>query len=255
MYEVVVALLRPYTVFCLILLVAVVNLWWRRRETRGRLLLLTIPFVVLQLVSTPAVAHLALGSLEWRYPPLEIRPSDCQAIVVLAGGILPPDEVRDRTELADDTRLRCLYAAELYRQGPACPVLVSGGKVDPEDPGPSHARVMAEFLKTQGVAVADLIVEESSRTTYENAVESARQLKERRLNKIVLVVDAVDMVRASGCFTRQGFEVTAAACHYRARPFQFTPLTLVPNAGAVRNCERAWHEWLGILWYSCWGRM
>src|ERR1700682_5713445 len=140
MYEAVVALVRPHTVLWLILLVAVVNLWRKRRETRGRVLLLTIPFAALQLVSTPVVAHLALGSLEWQYPPLESRPADCQAIVVLAGGILPPDEVRDRAELADATRLRCLYAAELYCQGPACPVLVSGGKVDPDDPGPAHAR-------------------------------------------------------------------------------------------------------------------
>src|SRR5881394_4046249 len=107
MYETVVAFLRPYTLLWLVLLVAVINLWRKRRETRRRLLLVTIPFVALQLISTPLVAHL-----------------------VLAGGVFSPDEVRDRAELADDTRLRCLYAAELYRQGPACPILVSGGKVD-----------------------------------------------------------------------------------------------------------------------------
>jgi uncharacterized SAM-binding protein YcdF (DUF218 family) len=163
--------------------------------------------------------------------------------------------VRGRAELADDTRLRCLYAAELYRQGPACPILVSGGKVDREAPGPAHARVMAEFLQTQGVPAADLIIEDTSRTTYENAVESGRELKRRRLDKIILVVDAVDMCRAARCFTRQEIEVTAAACHYRARPFEFSALTLVPNVGAVRNCERVGHEWVGVVWYWCRGRI
>jgi uncharacterized SAM-binding protein YcdF (DUF218 family) len=169
--------------------------------------------------------------------------------------MLPPDEVWDRAELADDTRLRCLYAAQLYRQGPACPVLVSGGKVDPDELGPAYAQVMAEFLQTQGVAAVDIIREDKSRTTYENAVQSAHELKQRGLGKIMLVVDAVDMLRAAGCFRKQGFEVTAAACHYRAKPFRFSLLSLVPNAGAVRNNERVWHEWAGAVWYWCWGRI
>jgi uncharacterized SAM-binding protein YcdF (DUF218 family) len=132
---------------------------------------------------------------------------------------------------------------------------VSGGKVDPEDPGPAFARVMAEFLQKQGVSAADLIVEDTSRTTYENAVESARALKQRRLDRVVLVVDAVDMYRAVRCFERQGIEVTPAASYYRAKPFQFSPLTLVPNANAVRNVQRVSHEWLGTAWYWCLGRL
>jgi uncharacterized SAM-binding protein YcdF (DUF218 family) len=255
MYETVATLLRPYTLIWLFLLVGVVTLWCKRRETRGRLLLLTIPFVALHLLSTPMVAHLALGTLEWQYPPLERRPVDCEAIVVFAASILPPDEVRDQAELADNTRLRCLYAAELYRQSDACPILVSGGKVNPEDVGPPHARVMAEFLQGQGVPAADLIVEDHSRTTYENALESSRKLKERHLRKVILVADAVDMCRAVRCLTRQGIDVTAAPSYYRAKPFNFTLRALVPNAEAIENSECVWHEWLGVAWYWCQGRI
>src|ERR1043166_8587336 len=91
--------------------------------------------------------------------------------------------------------------------------------------------------------------------SYARASTSSRQLKQRGLEKILLVVDAIDMYRAERCFIRQGIDVTAAPSYYRARPFEFSPLTLVPSAEAARNSERAAHEWLGVLWYACHGRI
>jgi uncharacterized SAM-binding protein YcdF (DUF218 family) len=255
MYEVVSGLFRPYTLLWLLVLAALIYCWTTQREKRRRLLVVTIPLVALQFFSTPIVAHLALGSLEWQYPPLESRPADCQAIVVLASGTYAADEVRDRPVLADDTRLRCIYAAALYRQGQPCPVLVSGGKVHADDPDPACAHVMARFLQNERVAATDLVIEDGSRTTYENAVEASRLLRRCGLSKVLLVVDAVDMYRAVCCFRRQGIEVTAAPSYYRAKPLTFRPMMLLPNASAVRNSEHVGHEWLGVAWYWCCGRI
>jgi len=71
----------------------------------------------------------------------------------------------------------------------------------------------------------------------------------------LLVTDAVDMVRAVGCFRKQDVQVIPAACHYRATPFQPTLFTFLPSAGAVRNCQRVSHEWLGVAWYGAHGRL
>jgi uncharacterized SAM-binding protein YcdF (DUF218 family) len=60
---------------------------------------------------------------------------------------------------------------------------------------------------------------------------SARRLKACGLAQALLVVDALDMFRAAACFARQGIEVIPAASHYRARPFEFTSLTLVRGLG------------------------
>ncbi len=249
MYEFAVALLKPYTLFYLLTAAGLIQLWYRRRETRRRLLLLTIPFVGLTIVSSPWVSYLSLGTLEWQYPPLDRRPADTQAIVVLAADLQPPDSVRARAELGEDSLLRCLHAAELYRQGPPCPIVVSGGKVDAETPGPGCAQVMAEFLQALGVRPDDLIVEDVSRTTFENAVECRKILARRQIAKVILVVDAVDMYRAARCFAKQGVEVTPSACHHRATDGQFSVFALIPSPEAARNCQRVWHEWLGVIWY------
>jgi uncharacterized SAM-binding protein YcdF (DUF218 family) len=214
-----------------------------------------VAFVGLTLVCTPAAAHLALGSLEWQYCPADEMPDDAQAIVVLSAGIRPPSGARAQAELDEDSLQRCLHAADLYRQRPTCTVVVSGGKVDADGPGPACAPVMRDFLVRLGVRASDIVVEDSSRTTYENAVECVKLLKQRRLDRVVLVTDAVDMFRALRCFRKQGLEPTPSPCHYHATAFEVSFFAFVPSLGAAGACQRAWHEWLGTAWYWLKGRI
>jgi uncharacterized SAM-binding protein YcdF (DUF218 family) len=255
MYRFAVDLLQPYPLLYLATGLAIANLWHRRRESRGRLAVVTLAFVALTLPSIPAVSHLALGSLEWQYPPAGGGPADGEAIVVLSAGVLPPDPTRGPAELDEDSIRRCLHAARLYHQGGPCPVLVSGGKVDPESPAPACAGLMRDLLLCLGVRASDVLVEDASRTTYENAVESAKLLRQHRLDRAVLITDAVDMFRAAGCFRKQGVEVAPAACHYRATRLEGSFVDFLPSPGAARGCARAWHEWLGAAWYRLWGRI
>jgi len=255
MYEIITWLLEPFTLVYLLFLAALLNLWRKPREKRGQLILLTAAFVGLSLVCCPTVAYLALGSLEWHYPPENKRPADAQAIVVLTAGLLAPDGPRTTAELDNDSLQRCLHAAHLYGQGPGCTVIVSGGKVDPSEPGPSTARVMADLLIKLGVKESDVTIEEVSRTTYENAVETTKLLKERQIRKALLVTDAVDMFRALRCFRKQGVELIPSPCHYRATSFQVSLPAFVANPRAALNCNRAFHEWLGMGWYWLNGRI
>jgi uncharacterized SAM-binding protein YcdF (DUF218 family) len=249
MYRFLVDLLQPYPLLFLFTGLAIANLWRRRRETRGRLVVLTLAFLALTLLSTPAVSHLALGSLEWQYPPLQQRPADTEVIVVLSGGVILPDATRGRAELDEDSIRRCLQAARLYHQGEPCPVVVSGGKVDPEAPGPACAELMRDFLVQLGVKGSDVLVEGASRTTYENAVESVKLLQARGLHRAVLVTDAVDLFRAIRCFHKQGAGPVPSASWYRATQLEGSLSNYLPSPGAARGCQRAWHEWLGALWY------
>jgi uncharacterized SAM-binding protein YcdF (DUF218 family) len=134
-------------------------------------------------------------------------------------------------------------------------VLVSGGKNDPDSSDAACAVLMHDFLVERGVSAADLIVETESRTTYENAVESARLLELHGIHKIVLVADAVDMFRAQRCFQKQGVEAIPAPCHYRADHLECSCFDFLPNPNTAANGRRVWHEWLGTAWYWLRGRI
>jgi uncharacterized SAM-binding protein YcdF (DUF218 family) len=247
-------LVQPYTLGMLIAAFGLIMLWRKRREQRRRLLLVTVPFAVLFLLSVPVVSHLVLGSLEWQYPPQEKRPSGAGAIVVLGGGILYPPVEGAKPEVDQSSMERCVQAAKLYHQGKPCPVVVSGASEVSEEGGPSCADVMKDFLLRLDVRPADILIEGASRTTYENAVESCKLLKERRITRIVLVTQAFHMPRAVRCFRKQGVEVVPSGCGYLATEMKFSAHIFLPNAGAALRCELAFHEWLGSLWYRLHGR-
>src|SRR5271166_6478266 len=103
MYEFTVGMLQPYRLIMLLLGLAILYQWRQRRETRRGLVFLTTVYGVLLAMSTPAVAHLALGSLEWQYAPLERRPSEARALVVLASSLRFVSEDETRVEMDGDT--------------------------------------------------------------------------------------------------------------------------------------------------------
>jgi uncharacterized SAM-binding protein YcdF (DUF218 family) len=255
MYNLISYLLHPYVVVLLLFGLAIAHLWGKRPEQRRSLLWLVVPFLLLVVLSTPAVSYWAVGSLEWQYAPRDERPQGVAAIVVLSGGVLAPDRGRDRAELNAASLYRALHAARLYHQASPCPLLVTGGKPDPDTPGPSCADLMAELLVQQGVRPSDVTVEPNSRTTYENAVESRKLLEQRGVSRIVLVTEAIHLHRAVLCFRKQGFEVVPSGCHYRATEFKPSLYYFLPDVGGIGGCEVAGHEWVGLAWYWFAGRI
>jgi len=255
MYWFLVQVVQPFPILFLLVVLGSAILWWRRRETQIRLLLPALPLAGLTMLCFPAVGYVARGSLEWRFPPLREGPSDAGAIVVLSGSISPADSIRTRAELGEDTLSRCLHAMELFRRGWRLPILVSGGKVDPEQRGPTLAAAMRDFLVESGIPASDVMIEDRSRTTYENGLLSAGMLRQRGVHKVVLVTDATHMRRAVGVFRKQGIEAVPSGCRYRATRFEYTLADLLPSPYAAQACQEAFHEWLGILWYRWSGKM
>ncbi len=70
---------------------------------------------------------------------------------------------------------RLIYAAQLYHQGKAEHLLLSGGRIDWISSGAPPAEDMAALLEMLGVPRQALWLESQSRNTYENA-RNARAL-------------------------------------------------------------------------------
>jgi uncharacterized SAM-binding protein YcdF (DUF218 family) len=255
MYRFINALLVPDRALILVLGVLLACLWWKQRELRRRLLLLIVPYSLLLLVSMPLVAYFSRGLFERQYRPITSCPQDSQCIVVLSGYALPRDRNRPRPLLGADTLYRCLHAAELFRTGDGTPLMVTGGIVEPEKEMPPLAHLMRDQLIELGVPPEQIIVEDRSTSTYENAVESGKLLAERQMKRIVLVTDALHMPRASSCFTAQGLEVIPAPCRMQDSTFKLSLENILPSAYAASTMQSVTHELLGLAWYKLKGRI
>jgi uncharacterized SAM-binding protein YcdF (DUF218 family) len=252
-YRIIVTILQPFPLLYLLALVGLLRLWRKGRAEWRLVRWAIVPFLLLGIVSLPAVGHFALGTLEWRYPPQSDSAGDAGVIVVLSGYVRPPSETVPEVELGSDTMSRCLHAARLYKAKPR-PILVSGGRIDAT--GPSLARSMRDFLAGQGIEGKDLLMEEESATTYENALRSGEILSRLGFNRVVLVTSAFHMPRSERCFRAQGFQVVTSPCDYRSVRATWSLCDfLLPSPHAAVGVETAVHEWLGMAWYWLCGRI
>lgn len=255
MYALVLQLVEPYTLLLLTLVVSHV-VAYRASATRGRAFWVTTALLATMIIiSMPWFAYFAMGSLEWRYPPNTLVPGREDVMVVLSGNFVQEDETCQKYRLGSETLDRCLEAANWYKQGSGCRVLVSGGKIVPNGECPAIAEVMREFLIQQGVAADDITVEDQSTTTAENAKFSARLLVENKNGKVFLVTTANHMPRSVACFRKAGISVIATPGRRNAAVLDLTIGSFIPSARAMSQTCQAAHEWTGYAWYWLTGRV
>ena len=230
-----------------------VRLKWARCTASASLLLLLV-------ISSPIVSDLVIGTLEARYP-LEPPPPQGQsydAIVVLGGGILDRGSLRPTVQLTSYSRDRTTCGVDLYQQRYASKLVLTGGDDTFFGAGPILAREMKNWAQRLGVPPADILVEERSRTTYENATGVKALLGP---GSIVLVSSASHLPRATALFRKQGFTVTPAPCDFVAQHKPGDLLHTVdlfdflPSDVAIKHTREALDELGGILLYRLTGKL
>jgi len=250
-------LIDPVLLLTLLGLFLLLALWRRRAQTgSGSVLFMTLIYLLTAFACTPYGAHLLLRELERPFPPLASRPDDLDAVVVLGGALNAGPDPKTLGELGADSLRRCVYAAQLYHDGTRIPIVVSGGNLDPDRFEFSIAEAMREFLIDLGVPEENIVLEDRSKNTMENATFTARILQERKLRRVALVTDGSHLKRAERCFRLQPGDVDLVPCgtHYRAIR---SPLdrrhrwqAFIPCTWAADHCRAAIHEFAGMAWYA-----
>lgn len=220
------------------LLLAIAGLLLARRHPRVGRSIAAVGVATLFVLSMPIVAALLVRSLD-ASPPLDLEVAKgAQAVVILGGGTR-----RGAPEYGGDTlgRLtleRVRYGARVARQT-GLPVLVSGGSVSGDE---TEAKLMREALANEyGVDVR--WAEDRSRTTHENAVESAAILRAAGVRRVVLVAHSFDMPRATSEFASQGIETIAAPTGIVTLRVD-SPLDFLPSVMGIEGSYYALYEML-----------
>jgi uncharacterized SAM-binding protein YcdF (DUF218 family) len=123
------------------------------------------------------------------------RARRAQAIVVLGARVL-----QDGTA-SGALQARAERAADLYRQGLAPLVVLSGGVGRYP---PAEAMAARDVAVSRGVPPDACVVETESHSTAENAAFTARLLRARGLSEAILVTDPYHLLRARQYFWRAG---------------------------------------------------
>ena len=175
-------------------------------------------------------------------PPASFAPRT--AIILLGGGtvynrdkvLVPPREVLARIDVSARNYAACKRTATV------CTVIVSGG--NPQRHPASEADTYLPYLLREQVPRSDIVLENQSLTTYENARNVSAIVGQSRYDSLILVTSAYHMPRALLDFRHFGLDpqplISSAR---RAR------LGVLPRYSNLANAEIALHELIGIAQY------
>ena len=229
-----------------------------RRLRWVRQLLLCSLFLLVAL-SSPLIATPLIGLLESRYSPPQLTSSDrFDAIVVLGGGVDEKGSLRPTTEPSSYSRNRTTCGADLYQQGYAPTLVLTGGDARIFGAGPQEAVEMKRWAIRLGVPESATKIDTEARNTYENATGTKRLIGPA---SILLVSSASHLPRAVPIFTKQGFRVTPAPCDYASQNLprenwdNIDPFDALPNDTSLQQTREAVSEVAGIVIYWLAGKL
>jgi uncharacterized SAM-binding protein YcdF (DUF218 family) len=233
-----------------------------RRESRmGRRLVSSGVGLYLVFLLTP-LAEVLYANLEHPNPPMLHPDASARTIVVLSGYGEDFPSLPVTSKISVETISRMVEGIRLYRDLPGARLIVSGG-ILPDQDGPI-ANLMADFARVMGVPNQDIVIEGLSTTTYENLVEVKKIIGSE---PFLLVTSSGGLRRAVAVARRLGMKpLPAPAAIWAARYFpagmswlewgwKFVGETGYPKAQRLGYLQRAYHEYLGYVWYWMLGRV
>lgn len=222
----------------------------RLHRTAGRALI-AAGIALLYFLSLEPVADRLIRPLESVSATLEGDGINADAVVVLGGGVNDLSWVRTRPEPSPASLQRLVEGIRLARAVRA-PLILSGGSGAIAPTAVREADAMAELAIRLGYPGKDLMIENRSRNTWENA-EQVKALIPGRT--IVLVTSAFHLRRSSDMFRKQGFSVIPAPTGYRSATRPFSADAFIPRAAALDTSSTALAEYASLFWYRLTGKL
>lgn len=192
----------------------------------------------------------------WEVPGKKIKQMPSYDLAVVLGGMFDYNNGLDVLSIRRGGD-RIWQALSLYNRGLVKKILISGDSGYISDRQLKEAKRLRDELVIWGIPSEDIWIDSLSKNTYENAVESAKIIKENAYtNKsILLVTSSTHMKRSLACFKKQGIPATPFSTdHYtgKKRSYHWDEF-IIPSINTANDWSRLAHEWVGYLMYKMMG--
>jgi len=238
-------LLSPLSLILVLLAVALVLLWFTRRQRLGKLVA-TAGFVLFVVLAYGWLGGPALRALERAYVPMVAPPPSIHWIVILGGSAWSDPDLPPLWRATEPTLARAVEGVRLYRRLPGAKLVVTGGTA-------FEAETMAALAAELGVPREAIVTDAASPDT-ESQARMVRDLLKGE--PCILVTSAVHMRRSLAFFRKAGVLALPAPADYLSHSHRtLSPSDFFPSPGRIRGADAAVHEYLGLAWGWLTGRI
>jgi uncharacterized SAM-binding protein YcdF (DUF218 family) len=204
--------------------------------------------VVLYAFSTQWVADRLFAYIEGPGPKLAVQAlPKTDAVVVLSGMLATPAAVPNGYEWGGAAD-RFFDGLAAFQAGKAPLLVFTAGKLPWEHHASNEGARLVQIAHQLGVPMPNIRLTAPVENTADEAREVAKLLGNKK--RVILVTSAFHMPRAASLFERQGFGVVRFAVDYQVGEQQTTPMTFMPDSGALGKSSAAIRELLGRAYYA-----
>lgn len=192
--------------------------------------------------------------LWWEYEPVQLKEvKHYDAGILLTGFTSLEKSPHDRvyTNKGAD---RLLHTVMLYKTGHLNKILVTGGSGSLRQTYASEAEEVKSLLLLSGVPAADIILEDKSHNTYENAQFTKKLLVSYpELKSFIIITSAFYMRRSTACFKKAGILHAVFPTDFNSADRLFRFESFISNESALAGWHNLFHEISGFIIYKLMG--
>lgn len=148
---------------------------------------------------------------------------------------------------------RLIQAVTLYKTGKVKKLLITGDSGYVTDRGLHEAKQVKELLLKWGIPDEDILTEEESINTHENAVETAKILKEHKeIKSYLLITSGIHMRRSLACFANAGIkcESFSTDLYSNQTGSYHWDQYIIPNVDNFATWNKLFKEMFGYVVYD-----
>jgi len=190
----------------------------------------------------------------WEVKHININNINSYDYGIVLGGVISGYDTKNKQVIFNRSVDRLLQGIELYKKGIIKKIVFTGGSGSVIERNKIEANYIKNFLINIGIPNNDIIIENESRNTYENALFTKNIIGAETNRTDLLITSGYHMRRSAACFKKQGFsfDVYSADRFSGNRKFVFDHL-FIPNIGALEQWRVILHEWYGFIAYRFMG--
>lgn len=241
----------PMTLLGLIFLLGLVLTFFQKSRKQGLWIFGAGAAIYIIMALTP-LGHNALALLEKNAAVIsytELKMKNPQAVVLLGGCLNPigAEQINQQTSYMNGSCERIVEAIYLKKKL-GVPLVYSGGTGELNNREFTESESAKIFFSKMAIS-EDLLYEDQSRNTYENAInlQTVNNL-DKNAGPVILVTSASHMPRASRVFCHAGWDIYPYSVDYQTD----RELYILPNISSYSNLIKfntAFKEYIGLIAY------